>query len=94
MYAHFSASVAVGALGTPLKAGFPMTAAHVAEPSPHYQTRFVEARPQQCRFIVTDATDEAVCCGAPTSETSSWCQWHQQVVFQPSRSERDQRKAA
>ena len=70
MYAHLSASVAVGALGNPWKVGFPMTAAHVAEPSPHYQTRFVDARPQQCRFIVTDATDEVVCCGAPTSEGS------------------------
>ncbi len=94
MYAHLSASVAVGALGNPLNVGFPMTAAHVAEPSPRYQIRFVDACPQQCRFIVTDATDEAICCGAPTTETSSWCRWHEQVVFQPSRSERDQRKAA
>jgi hypothetical protein len=71
-----------------------MTAADVAEPSPHYHTPFVDVRARQCRFIVTDATDEAVCCGAPTSETSSWCPWHQQVVFVQRQAGRDWRRAA
>jgi hypothetical protein len=72
-----------------------MSAAHVAEPSARYQTRFVDVRARQCRFIVSDAAaDMAICCGAPTSETSSWCLWHRQVVFAPHRHERDRGQAA
>ncbi len=94
MYAHLSAT-------GPLVFCFPniefrpMAASYVAEPSARYQTRFVDARARQCRFIVSDATaDEVVCCGAPTSETSSWCPWHRELVFVARRPERDQRKAA
>jgi hypothetical protein len=94
MNAHLSATVAV-AFCFPNIESSPMAASYVAEPSARYQTRFVDARARQCRFIVTDAAaDEVVCCGAPTSETSSWCSWHRQVVFVPSRHDRDQRKAA
>ncbi len=72
-----------------------MAAVHIAEPSARYQTRFVDARAQQCRFIVSDAAaEETMCCGALTSETSSWCSWHRQVVFAPRRPEREQRQAA
>jgi hypothetical protein len=72
-----------------------MTAIYVAEPSARYQTRFVDARARQCRFIVSDAAaDEAICCGALTSETSSWCSWHRQVVFVPPRQDRERRQAA
>ncbi len=94
MYAHLSAT-------GPLVFCFPniefrpMAASYVAEPSARYQTRFVDARARQCRFIVSDAVaDEAICCGAPTSETSSWCPWHRELVFVARRPERDQRKAA
>jgi hypothetical protein len=94
MNAHLSATVAL-AFCFPNIEFSPMAASYVAEPSARYQTRFVDALARQCRFIVTDATaDEVVCCGAPTSETSSWCSWHREVVFVARRPERDQRKAA
>jgi hypothetical protein len=64
-----------------------------AAPSPHYRTALINARARQCRFIVSEGPGEAVCCGAPTAETSSWCAWHRQVVFMP-RLERDRRRAA
>ena len=63
----------------------------VAEPSPQYRTTLLDARARQCRFIVSDDTRNAICCGAPTSETSSWCQWHRQLVYIP---ERERRRAA
>ncbi|HEX2554428.1 MAG TPA: GcrA family cell cycle regulator [Microvirga sp.] len=63
----------------------------VAEPSPHYRTSLLDARARQCRFIVSEDTRNAICCGAPTSETSSWCQWHRQLVYIP---ERERRRAA
>jgi hypothetical protein len=80
--------VAVGASITELKA---MYASEIAEPSPRHQTSLIAARARQCRFIVSDGTREAICCGAPTSETSSWCAWHRQIVYTPRPSERDRR---
>ncbi len=94
MYAHLSTTVAVGFYFLNIEFS-PMAAGHIAEPSARYQTRFVDARARQCRFIVSDAAaDEAVCCGAPTSETSSWCSWHRQLVFVPTRHDRSRRQAA
>jgi hypothetical protein len=63
----------------------------VSEPSPQYRTSLLDARARQCRFIVSEDTRNAICCGAPTSETSSWCQWHRQLVYIP---ERERRRAA
>ena len=63
----------------------------VSEPSPQYQTSLLDVRARQCRFIVSDDTRNAICCGAPTSETSSWCTWHRQLVYIP---ERERRRAA
>jgi hypothetical protein len=83
--------VAVGASIAELKA---MYASEIAEPSPRHQTSLIAARARQCRFIVSDGTREAICCGAPTSETSSWCAWHRQIVYTPRLSERDRRRAA
>jgi len=71
-----------------------MTATGIAEPSPRYKIKLIDARSRQCRFIVCDDSSDAVCCGAPTSETSSWCDWHRQVVFVPRHGERDRRRAA
>jgi hypothetical protein len=65
----------------------------VAKPSPDCQTALIDLRAQQCRFVVSEELRDAVCCGAPTSETSSWCPYHRQLVFIP-RSERDRRRAA
>lgn len=70
-----------------------MITSKIMEPSPHHRTPLLEARTRQCRFIVSEDVRDAVCCGAPTSETSSWCDWHRQIVYTP-RSERDRRRAA
>ncbi|MDQ4136413.1 MAG: GcrA family cell cycle regulator [Pseudomonadota bacterium] len=63
----------------------------VTEPSPHHRTSLLDVRARQCRFIVSEDTRNAICCGAPTSETSSWCEWHRQLVYMP---ERERRRAA
>jgi hypothetical protein len=59
------------------------SSAHVnlTVPSPRHHIPLLEARAFQCRFIVSEDTREAVCCGAPTSGTSSWCEWHRQLVY-------------
>lgn len=71
-----------------------MSVTDIAAPSPRHHIRLIDTRARQCRFIVSDGSGEAVCCGAPTSETSSWCSWHRHVVFMPRLSERDRRRAA
>jgi hypothetical protein len=71
-----------------------MTRLGVSEPSPRYQTRLVDVRARQCRFIVCGDVGEAICCGAPTPETSSWCAWHREVVFVPRQTGRDRRRAS
>jgi hypothetical protein len=71
-----------------------MLPAQAPEPSPHHRVSLLEARARQCRFIVSESVREAVCCGAPTSETSSWCTWHRHVVFTPYQAVKDRRKAA
>jgi hypothetical protein len=38
---------------------------------------------RQCRYIVSDDPRRAVCCGAPTPEGSSWCDWHRRLVYVP-----------
>jgi hypothetical protein len=58
-----------------------MTRPEISEPSPRHHTPLLEARAFQCRFIVSEDTRVAVCCGAPTSGTSSWCEWHRQLVY-------------
>jgi hypothetical protein len=68
-----------------------MSALTLAEPSPQHQTTLLRLRARQCRFIVSESPQEAVCCGAPTRENSSWCNWHRQLVFIP---DRDRRRAA
>jgi hypothetical protein len=62
-----------------------------APPPAHYRTSLLNARARQCRFIVSSETREAMVCGAPTSETSSWCSYHSQLVYLP---ERERRRAA
>jgi hypothetical protein len=64
-----------------------------AEPSHRFQTPLLNVTSRQCRFIVSESTRDAICCGSPTSETSSWCPWHEQVVFTPRLSERDRQRA-
>jgi hypothetical protein len=94
MYARLPTNVAVGASAFRNPSLGPMTGTDLTEPSPRFQIKLVDARARQCRFIASSDVGEAVCCGAPTSETSSWCAWHRQVVFVPRQGERDRRRAA
>ncbi len=73
-----------------------MTAPVAVEPSTRYRTTLLAARARQCRYIVADDGGQAVCCGAPTSETSSWCEYHQQIVYEVRLRDRDRdrRRAA
>jgi hypothetical protein len=61
-----------------------------------YHTPLLAIGPRRCRFIVSDGTRDAICCGDPSrSELSSWCAHHARLVFEPrlTAAER-QRKAA
>jgi hypothetical protein len=55
----------------------------ITEPDPRLRTEFLKAREGQCRFIVSEGVRDAICCGAPALGASSWCAWHQQIVYQP-----------
>jgi hypothetical protein len=96
MDAHLPVLVAVGAVEPSIRKveSKSMFAPKTAEPSPRYQTTLLNARSRQCRFIVSDRTRDAICCGAPTPENSSWCHWHRQLVYTPKQSHRGQRRAA
>lgn len=68
-----------------------------ADKTPRHQTPLLSIGPRRCRFIVSDSTRDAICCGAPTiSDLSSWCAGHARLVYEPrlSASEREQRRAA
>ncbi|MFC4173682.1 GcrA family cell cycle regulator [Microvirga sp. GCM10011540] len=66
------------------------TSTGVLEPSSCHRTRLLKLGARQCRFIVGEDVRNAVCCGAPTEEGSSWCAWHRQLVYipQPGKSHR------
>jgi hypothetical protein len=51
-------------------------------PSPEYRVRLVEAGAFVCKYIIGEADENAVCCGAPT-DGKSWCSWHRKRVFEP-----------
>jgi hypothetical protein len=55
----------------------------VAEPDPRHRTRLLKLGTRQCRYIISDDPRRAICCGAPTSEGSSWCAWHRRLVYVP-----------
>jgi hypothetical protein len=42
----------------------------------------VEAGAFACRFIIGEADEKAICCGAAT-DGKSWCSWHKRIVFEP-----------
>jgi hypothetical protein len=49
-----------------------------------HHTPLLAIGPNRCRFIVSDSTRDAICCGAPTqSDLSSWCADHARVVYEP-----------
>jgi hypothetical protein len=69
-----------------------------APPDPRHHAPLLSIGPRRCRYIVSDGTRDAICCGAPTtSDLSSWCAYHSRLVYEPrlTRPERGQgRKAA
>ncbi len=68
-----------------------------AEPDPRHHTPLLSIGPRRCRYIVSETTRNAICCGAPTtSDASSWCAYHTRLVYEPrlSRSEREQQRRA
>ena len=68
-----------------------------ADKTLRHPTPLLSIGPRRCRFIASDSTRDAICCGAPTiSELSSWCAGHARLVYEPrlSASEREQRRAA
>ena len=55
----------------------------IPTPLPASETPLIDLRPRQCRFITSDDLRDAMCCGAPTPENSSWCEFHRQLVYVP-----------
>jgi hypothetical protein len=53
----------------------------VTEPDPRHRAKMLKLGSRQCRYIISDDLRSAVCCGAPTQEGSSWCDWHRKRVF-------------
>jgi hypothetical protein len=51
------------------------------EPDPRHRAKMLKLGSRQCRYIVSDELRSAVCCGAPTREGSSWCDWHRKRVY-------------
>jgi hypothetical protein len=58
----------------------PSPPATLTAPSKRSAVRLIDAAFGQCRFIVREGKDGAVCCGAPTAG-GSWCPWHRQLVY-------------
>ena len=72
-----------------------MSPYEIAAPDPRQNTPLIAIGPRRCRYIVSDTTRDAVCCGAPTiAETSSWCAYHALRVYEPrlTRAEREERR--
>ena len=59
----------------------------VPHPSPEFRVPFLEAGRNACKFIHGEASEDAVCCGAPT-DGRSWCPYHRSIVFPPSEARR------
>jgi hypothetical protein len=49
-------------------------------PSTEFRVPFLEAGAYACKFILGEASEDAVCCGAPT-DGRSWCPYHRSIVF-------------
>ncbi|WP_425493321.1 GcrA family cell cycle regulator [Microvirga zambiensis] len=58
-----------------------MPGIQIPVPSPRDRTTLLKLRARQCRFLVSDDGAEALLCGAETRQGSSWCPWHQQLVY-------------
>lgn len=50
------------------------------EPPATFRVRLVESGLFSCKYVIGDADENAICCGAPT-DGKSWCAYHRKVVF-------------
>lgn len=57
-----------------------LEAADPVQPPSGFQVRLVESSPFSCKYVLGDADENAVCCGAPT-DGKSWCAYHRSIVF-------------
>jgi hypothetical protein len=71
-----------------MKGGKTWEDAETAAPFPEHRTRLLKRHARQCRFIISEEVRDAICCGAPTAEGSSWCAWHRRLVYVPPKPER------
>ena len=53
-------------------------------PSTRYAVELIKAGFAQCRYIVSEGSQPAICCGAQT-DGGSWCTWHRQIVYEAAR---------
>ena len=58
--------------------------AQLRDPSRKYAVSLIEAGFCQCRFIISEDAQGAICCGAPTAG-GSWCDWHRSIVYEAAR---------
>ncbi len=56
----------------------------VRPPSNRHAVELIKAGYAQCRYIVSENSRPAICCGAPT-DGGSWCDWHRHIVYEASR---------
>jgi hypothetical protein len=72
-----------------------MTAAspEARPPSRKHAVELIKAGFAQCRYIVSDGSETAICCGAPT-DGGSWCGWHRHIVYESRHRTRSDRPAA
>jgi hypothetical protein len=75
------------------RGSFDMITCDSPEPTPKHRVPLLQVGTRQCRFIVSESVSNAVCCGAPTAELSSWCGWHERIVYTPRLTERERRQA-
>jgi hypothetical protein len=54
------------------------------QPSAKHAVELIKAGLAQCRYIVSEGFEPAMCCGAPT-DGGSWCAWHRRIVYEPAR---------
>jgi hypothetical protein len=90
--AHFKGALLRAMRAPPPSTIDAMSTSHDAEPAPHFHTPLLQVGSRQCRFIVSEGARDAICCGGPTTEASSWCSWHERVVFVPRLSERERHR--
>jgi len=58
--------------------------APLQDPAQTYAVPLIEAGFGQCRYIIGEEAQGAICCGAPTSG-GSWCNWHRGIVYETAR---------